>query len=118
LICARSSASRPTAITAWLDNLCTYIKFSPTSCEVGIDQARPGGIEVFPHPVHRFLQIRSDQPMQALRIIASGGREVFHRSLSNENSLEIDTGFLPEGLYFVELNADGQRLTKKFLLVK
>jgi hypothetical protein len=87
---------------------------------VGIEaQKRENQIsfELYPNPAKNFISIELDEGFEAqhLRLFDRQGRLVREERLK-ANSKQIDLSGQPKGLYFLELLADQQRLTKAFII--
>nr|MBX2876407.1 T9SS type A sorting domain-containing protein [Saprospiraceae bacterium] len=84
------------------------------------DKLELPGLVVSPNPVSTTFWIRfngwEDGNLQ-IRVVDKWGRTHFQRVLSDANpqNLEVSIEELPTGIYFVNFEANGKRLTRKVL---
>jgi hypothetical protein len=72
---------------------------------VGVDEANAAGLRAFPNPVQDQLQLRADQPIQRVEVVAANGQQV--ASVKAQNQL--NTAAWSKGVYTVRVEfADGQ----------
>lgn len=70
---------------------------------------------IFPNPATDFLNVESETPITAFRIIAMTGKEVFiQRNVSKRMHIDI-SGFTP-GLYFVQWRQSGKQFNEKIVI--
>jgi hypothetical protein len=106
-----------------------YVEFTeaPTSVEEpGVSPHHLLLEQNYPNPFNPLTIIRFTVPMNenaAVRVMNMLGQDVAvlysgKAEAGKRYELIFDASSLPSGTYFVRLDADGQRLTKKILLVK
>lgn len=79
---------------------------------------KPGGVKLFPNPSSGIININNVQPNSTIKVIALNGH-VYDVGITDENGeLVVDLRFLPEGIYYVQINTDGNIRYKKLMLVK
>ena len=92
------------------------------STATGIIEAKPSSVSlnVFPNPVTDNLNISIDKPLSGtatISILNLMGQVIQTTNVANETSekvITLNTSYLPKGLYFVQLNCNGQIETGKF----
>lgn len=77
-------------------------------------QLEPLSLKAFPNPVHDFLQINVDQPIQTIRIFNNLGQLVFAQQ-TNDTQNTFDVSTLIGGLYFVEVKTSDAVGSLKFV---
>jgi len=84
----------------------------------GIDEpGSTGAVIVYPSPVVDRLNVESQKPVTALRVVALDGRLVDIPGTHGGESLAVDVAALPAAHYILELDfSDGER--KRFLVQK
>lgn len=91
---------------------------------VGIGENEIVGMELFPNPTNGILNINisaNEFNNADLSIIDAIGKEVFHRgnlNIDGTYSTTIDLSTQPQGIYFVIINGETQRASKKIFLNK
>jgi len=91
---------------------------------VGIGENEDIGLELFPNPTSGMLNIniRAEEFNNAdLKVLNVLGKEVYTRKGLNINgdvSLRVDLSSQPEGVYFVVIKGENQRVVRKVLLNK
>lgn len=89
---------------------------------VGVGENKALGLELFPNPTTGLLNINisAHQFNNAdLKIIDAIGKEVYHQNnltIDGTYSATIDLSAQPQGIYFVIINGDDQRASKKIFL--
>ena len=92
------------------------------STATGIIEAKPSSVSlnVFPNPVTDNLNISIDKPLSGtatISILNLMGQVIQTTNVANETSekvITLNTSYLPKGLYFVQLNCNGQIETGRF----
>ncbi len=89
----------------------------------GIEPAYTAGgpaLSIYPNPSAGQFSLRMDAPLQGAVITVRDavGRQVLRRPCADGARLseEIDLGDAPKGLYFMELTAEGQRITQRLVV--
>jgi len=89
---------------------------------VGIGENEAVGLEFYPNPTTGMVNITltATQFNNAdIRIIDAVGKEVYRQNGVNVNgtyTTSIDLGSEPQGIYFLVVNGDQQRITKKLFV--
>lgn len=80
-------------------------------------------VHLFPNPASRFLQADfslAEEAFVSMDIVNVLGQSLFRESAvqlpAGEHSKNIDVGQLPEGVYWLRLSANGQWITRKFVV--
>jgi len=73
------------------------------------------GINLYPNPAIDVLHLRHDFPEGEMRIWSVDGKLVEQANL-NTDLVRIDLQRFPAGMYFMEINADGQRISQRFVV--
>lgn len=71
--------------------------------------------EVYPNPVHQFLNIKSKQNLKSVVLYDMNGKEVYRKDNLNLPKTEIDTRSLQSGIYILRLKTDKTMKTIKIL---
>ena len=91
---------------------------------VGIGENNAVSLELFPNPTNGLVNINisANQFNNAdLRVIDAIGKEVYQKgnlNIDGTYSTTIDLSAQPQGIYFVIINGDTQRASKKIFLNK
>jgi PKD repeat protein len=79
---------------------------------------KPGGIKLFPNPSSVVININNVQPNSTVSVIALNGH-VYDVGITDENGeLVVDLRFLPEGIYYIQINTAGNFRYKKVLIIR
>jgi len=82
------------------------------------EQTEEKSIRVYPNPVRTTLHVEaSGKQIRQLQLIDMVGRTVFTRNTSGRY-VEIDTGHLPNGIYFVRIQTDSGVTTERIQVVR
>ena len=84
---------------------------------VGLAEEKNTALKVFPNPVNNKLTVSSPDAFHntQLRISDLQGKTLFSLSLNSSlKSQEIETGALPNGVYFLEMEQNGRLVRSKF----
>jgi len=73
---------------------------------VGDDERSKNRIRVYPNPVHGFLNIESDQPIDNISIFTYSGQKIY-QSIKPETRLRKDVSSLSPGIYFIRITTTG-----------
>lgn len=68
-------------------------------------------IQIYPNPTKNYLFINCQQKGQG-KIFSLTGQEM--QDFTFEQNYQLDLGSIPSGIYFIQVNIDGQLLTQKF----
>jgi plastocyanin len=85
------------------------------------EYTKPTGFSVFPNPFKNAIQISylvSDTHKDNIEIYNLAGQTVYKISGKQEgemNTLNLDLGFLPDGIYFVSATQNGERSIEKVI---
>jgi hypothetical protein len=73
--------------------------------------------QIYPNPIKDFLNIKSDKPMEYIRIINLLGKEVLHSEHNLQSDITaIDLTSFPNGVYFIQISCNHQLFTKKIII--
>ncbi|MBK9639291.1 MAG: T9SS type A sorting domain-containing protein [Bacteroidetes bacterium] len=77
-------------------------------------------IIIYPNPVHNTLNIDFGDPYKiatqvTVKLFTIEGKCIQNSTSKNRRNLTLDISTLANGIYFVEINIDGTRVTKKFI---
>ena len=77
-------------------------------------------ITIYPNPAHQTLNIDfGDSHKNATQVIVKlftvEGKSILNSTSKNSRNLSLDISTLANGIYFVEINIDGTRVTKKLV---
>jgi hypothetical protein len=79
---------------------------------VGLANASKSVLKVAPNPFEQQFTVSSDQMIEALTLRDAQGKIVLQQA-ANSNTLEVATGSLQSGVYFLEVQtANGVELVK------
>jgi hypothetical protein len=72
---------------------------------------------IYPNPVSDFFTIDFQNQIQSVevKVLNLLGETVLFQRISNSNSAILNSGLLPNGLYFIQINFNNQTLTKKIV---
>ncbi len=70
-------------------------------------------VKLFPNPAKNQLTIESEFPMESIEFINELGIRVLMHKGNNEQTLQLDAGNLPAGIYLVHILGPGYSVTKK-----
>jgi hypothetical protein len=83
---------------------------------VGIDDHDLSGIEVFPNPTNRILNIRGEN-MRRIDIYNADGQLVYTKQNDGSDLMQVDVSRFAAGQYFVKvLLGDGRTATRKVIV--
>lgn len=88
-----------------------------THLPTGISETEKLPLSIYPNPVKDRLTCKSPQQLQAATLSIKNilGKEVLHFNNISGTEVTIDVGFLPAGVYVVQIDSDGKRFFEKFL---
>ena len=74
-------------------------------------------IEVFPNPANGTLNLRSEAAIDRFSLLDGLGRQIITRELSGADRLvQIELAGVAEGVYLLEVSAEGQRAVKRVVV--
>lgn len=99
------------------------VVFDPNfDCTVGTGQAQTGDLRIYPNPARDLVTIQLASPLQAngqLAVWDVAGRLMTRMIIgTGTEQMQLDAGSLPQGLYFLELNAGEQHLLGQLVIVR
>ena len=78
------------------------------SAEAGLD------FDLYPNPTQGYCKLRSGRDMEEVKVINAAGQLVYaEKELGN--AVELDLSTLPAGIFFLQVNIDGQILTDRIV---
>ena len=77
-------------------------------------------ITIYPNPAHQILNIDfgdtyKNATQVTLKLFTVEGKSIFTTADKNRKNLSLDISTLANGIYFVEINLDDIKVTKKFV---
>jgi len=95
----------------FIDNVC-FVDVTP----VGIDPIarEKAGINLFPNPVHQYLNITSTVELVSIQVFNTVGQNIYTSNASG-TSMQINTQSFESGLYIVQIQTENGFETKKFM---
>jgi hypothetical protein len=90
-------------------------KFSLPSTGIKNADATMNTVQVFPNPSNGFIELQSDEKVNEVTVFDQLGKMVYHKESINTNSVSLELG-LPDGIYFIQANAESGILTQKLLI--
>ncbi len=111
----------------YLSYICAIIPFGSNwtgvkiltynSCTVGIDELSPDDVFIFPTPVRDKITIESERELDLMdiQILNPLGQVISSFLGQSGNKIEVDVSRLKAGYYFLQMNCDGKKITKKFV---
>jgi hypothetical protein len=96
------------------ENLCEQDTIINLGVVNGIDEQEIS-CSVYPNPVKSKLEIQADLTLRNWALINTAGKVILS-DISNNKQTQIDVEGLSEGIYFLQLNFDEGRATRKILI--
>ena len=82
----------------------------------GINEATTlSNLSIFPNPVKNELNITSTASLKNVKIINAIGQEIMNENVSG-NHYRINTSSYNKGIYFVQIESEKGKTTKKFIV--
>ncbi len=69
-------------------------------------------LTIFPNPVKKLFQIKSESDIEKIRIIDSLGKVIL---VQTQNNTEIDVEHLANGIYTVEIISENEKVFRRFI---
>ncbi|GIV42296.1 MAG: hypothetical protein KatS3mg034_1606 [Vicingaceae bacterium] len=93
----------------------TEVKAVVQTC-TGIDENYfVSGIKIYPNPAKDNLTIQSELPLEEIRIMDISGKIVYQSQYTGENTVNVETHKLENGVYLLEMTThNGWHTVKKF----
>jgi hypothetical protein len=79
-------------------------------------EIKKNGLKIYPNPTHGILNleiVNQSKERQEISIINLLGVSVFQET-SNDNTLSLNIGFLPRGIYMIIVKSNGKNVSGKF----
>lgn len=75
-------------------------------------------VQLYPNPARNRVEIKSPKPISSWQIVDAKGNthKVSNSNIKLQNDVSIDVSNLNTGVYFVEIEVEGQRITKQLLI--
>lgn len=80
--------------------------------------ATPRQVAVYPNPTSSILTVETVANMEVLSVYNALGQEVIRQTNINTNNLQLNVADLENGIYFLQIQAEGQAMTKAFQVSK
>ncbi len=71
-------------------------------------------LQIFPNPSSDFIQIRTAFSFQSVQVFDSKG-QVLQQYVFNSTNATVDIHALPKGIYFISLQSENERTTRKII---
>ena len=81
----------------------------------GIDKS--DRIKTFPNPANDILFVKSFLGVEEVIINNSFGKEIFHKTIADQQSVQIDCSVFSQGIYFITIRSMNQFYTRKFVVI-
>lgn len=109
----------PATSTATWNNVDPASSFStscPNTCAVGIEENNLSNLFVYPNPTTGGITIDLEETKSniSLRLTNTVGQVVLTQHYKSTNHINFDLNF-PKGIYFLQLESDGEVITKKII---
>lgn len=100
-------------LTAGVDSCCTMHEMNITVKPAGIDEKEINiAVDIYPIPAKDFINIRTTENIERIKIFSVLGHLVFNESIYNKIT-RINTSELNRGLYFIRIYTDKGFVTRK-----
>jgi len=84
---------------------------------VGLDEGMESKIELYPNPASTRVHIESPYAISLWKVLDAVGKEVASsKYLVSSKNLVLDVSSLDAGLYFLELELDGEKVVKQLIV--
>ncbi|PCJ26368.1 MAG: hypothetical protein COA97_06190 [Flavobacteriales bacterium] len=88
----------------------------PSQCSVGIEELPTTSISIYPNPTTGQLSISFEEgTARAISISNSLGQLLLSDKIKATNQVSLDLSTYPTGIYFLQLEVDGQMIIKKIV---
>lgn len=84
---------------------------------IGIEDFESNVLSIYPNPVSDYLTVNSENNINSIRITNLVG-DIVYSNVNQGKKLNINTSDYSAGMYFIQLEANNQIMTKKFQVVK
>lgn len=91
----------------------SIVKLSVNELGIG-DQAQKTGINVYPNPADKELNINSEKKITEIKIANMVGQTLIHKRVDNDN-YTINVSDLEPGLYILETTINGHKTSLRFI---
>lgn len=75
-------------------------------------------LSVFPNPTNSNVVIKNDLIDGKIKMFNSLGELLYQSSLSKDHKIDLSSMQLNDGIYFIEINSEGKKVTKKLIYQK
>lgn len=82
---------------------------------LGVNDITPPTWTLFPNPVSDRLNLRGDGVVTAVQVLDMAGRALKTAAGQGENGVSLLVADLPQGIYLLRFDANGQTYTRKFI---
>jgi len=98
----------------YLDN----VKIFGSSFTGVFEHSQSFSFQLFPNPFTTSTTIRSDHPISSYRIYSISGRLVREAENSSGNTITIDRGNMPSGMYFIEVLSEDSTIARQKVIIQ
>jgi len=102
----------------------TLVSFHSTGCDSLLTGLKTPkiisrfGISIYPNPLTSFATIEATEPLSSLRIYTISGRMAREERNLSSNTITMDRGNLPSGMYFIEVISGNGILARKKVIIQ
>ena len=101
-------------ISTHIDSWTSISTSCPSSCSVGMEEQLFSSMDIYPNPTNGNLSITLEEgTASSVTIRNSLGQILLHDKSLSRDQLKLGISAYPKGLYFLQLEVDGELITKK-----
>ena len=82
---------------------------------VGVYELEKGSVSIYPNPATDVVNVNSNQLLERVRIFSIAGQVIYDNE-SQQNSYLINTSTLESGVYFIQINVNGESIIDKLVV--
>lgn len=86
---------------------------------VGIEKPETGVSKVYPNPARDFVKIEAEKafaPHALLQLKNMAGATLLEKNIEGQAQIELQLSTLPKGIYFLQINNNGQTFVQKLIV--
>jgi hypothetical protein len=98
----------------WKSTLASY----DTESASGTEKLEEFGVKIFPNPSNGKVnvEINRDYNSANISVLDLSGKIIYSKTLSNNNSKEIDLSTYAKGMYIIQLDVDNEKIVTKLII--
>lgn len=87
------------------------------ACTVGVNETNLSKFTIYPNPTNGLINIEFEKTEIDISLALSNalGQSVLNKQYSSTNSISLDVTNIPNGVYFLKLELNGNVIAKKFV---